>query len=1132
MKRSLRVMNWPLRTKMAALFILASFLPSGIVMLARIPDLRQQLRADAAAQLTARGTQLVQRLDGFHYSYRRSVDSVARLPNVVEFCEAKAADQARTRLELGEFLNVWPAGDRNVRGIAILDAAGRVIAGTELPLIGSDLSYRAFVREALREGAVISDIHVAEEQVGEVPTIAYLAPVRGVLEKQCGVAVLWVRAASLWDLMRQSNGLAGPGSFAVMFDRHGIRVAHTYSDDIVFHPGGQLSPATIDALVAERRFGTRTRKLLEDVRPFPQQFARAMAEVPDPEMFHGLAPVNNKWNYGVARRGEWVPWTVFYMVPDAALNASLSRASWEQAGLASLSILFALLGGVWFAAVLLKPVISLSRATGELAAGDLTARTHAGTTDELGRLGASFNSMAERIEIQATALQKARDELERRVVERTEELQVEVGERKRAEQAALSSKQLLSGIVESSDDAIISKTLQGIITSWNPGAERLFGFSAQEAVGQSMQMLIPAEKASEEPEILARMARGDAIEHFETVRIKKDGERIDIAATISPIKDSTGQVTGISKIARDITGRKHADARLRAQLQRLSLLQQITQAIGERQDLASIFQVVIRTLQDQLPIDFGCVCLYEPITKKLTVARMALRSQDLAAELPLTEQENIDVGENGLSQCVRGQLIYEPDISQMSSPLLRRLAEGGFRALVAVPLLVESKVFGVLIAARRAQRSFSSGECEFLRQLTEHVALAAHQAQLYGSLQQAYDDLRQTQQVIQQQERLRSLGQMASGIAHDINNAISPVTLYTETLLEKEPNLSPRTREYLEVILRSMDDVAQTVGRLREFYRQREAKQTLVPVQLNPLIEQVIGLTRARWHDMPQQRGVVIELHRDLAPDLPYALGVESEVREALTNLIFNAVDAMPEGGTLTLRTCLASRQRTCVEIRDTGIGMDEETCRRCLEPFFTTKGERGTGLGLAMVYGIVQRHGAEIEIESVPGRGTLFRITFAVPDTSADAVDPEVASQLEKLPALRLLVVDDDPLLIKSLRAALEDDGHTVATADGGQAGIDRFRAAQAEGEPFAVVISDLGMPHVDGRKVASAVKEASPLTPVILLTGWGQRMLAEEEVPPHVDRVLSKPPKLRELRAALLHCSRLADISREPKA
>ena len=174
------------------------------------------------------------------------------------------------------------------------------------------------------------------------------------------------------------------------------------------------------------------------------------------------------------------------------------------------------------------------------------------------------------------------------------------------------------------------------------------------------------------------------------------------------------------------------------------------------------------------------------------------------------------------------------------------------------------------------------------------------------------------------------------------------------------------------------------VTRLREFYRPRDTLTTAAPVQLNEMVEQAISLTRARWNDLGQQRGVMIQAKTELAPDLPSILGVESIIREKLTNLIFNAVNAMPDGGTLTVRTrstatrsdsaATGTATRVQVEVVDTGIGMDEETKRRCLEPFFTTKGERGTGLGLAMVYGAVQRHGGELEIESLPGQGAIVR--------------------------------------------------------------------------------------------------------------------------------------------------------------
>jgi len=394
------------------------------------------------------------------------------------------------------------------------------------------------------------------------------------------------------------------------------------------------------------------------------------------------------------------------------------------------------------------------------------------------------------------------------------------------------------------------------------------------------------------------------------------------------------------------------------------------------------------------------------------------------------------------------------------------------------------------------------------------------------ALRRAYDDLRQTQQAILEQERLRALGQMASGIAHDINNTISPASLYAESLLEREPNLSARARAYLTTIQRVINDVAHTVSRLREFYRKREPQLTLAPVNLNQLVEQVTELTRAHWADTAQQHGVEIKMRMELAAMLPAVMGVESEIRDALTNIIFNAVDAMPEGGTITVRTSLMTARdpegksvpdfHAAVEIADTGVGMDEETKRRCLEPFFTTKGERGTGLGLAMVYGAIQRHDAKMEIDSAPGGGTTMRLLFPLPAT---AVEMPVAASAGTLVAthLRLLVVDDDPELLKSLADTLGDEGHEVMTAGGGQAGIDAFLAAQNAGRPFAAVITDLGMPMVDGRRVATAVKSASPRTPVFMLTGWGQGMADEGQIPADVDRMLTKPPKLRELREAL---------------
>jgi CheY-like chemotaxis protein/anti-sigma regulatory factor (Ser/Thr protein kinase) len=291
-------------------------------------------------------------------------------------------------------------------------------------------------------------------------------------------------------------------------------------------------------------------------------------------------------------------------------------------------------------------------------------------------------------------------------------------------------------------------------------------------------------------------------------------------------------------------------------------------------------------------------------------------------------------------------------------------------------------------------------------------------------------------------------------------------------------------------------------------------------VDLNKVVEQVIELTRARWSDLSQKQGIDIQMQMELAEGLPGIMGAEGEIRDALTNLLFNAVDAMPEGGTLTLRTqsirSAPDVQLVSVVVSDDGIGMDEETRRRCLEPFFTTKGERGTGLGLAMVYGMVQRHSAEFAIDSAPGRGTSVTLTFPA-YTQNFGSTVRMATPALTGPRLRILLIDDDPIIIKALEESLGADGHVTVAAGGGQAGIDAFRAALGTADTFALVITDLGMPRVDGRKVAQTVKTLSPRTPVILLTGWGQRMLADSDIPPHVDRLLSKPPRLQELRRAI---------------
>jgi signal transduction histidine kinase/CheY-like chemotaxis protein len=402
------------------------------------------------------------------------------------------------------------------------------------------------------------------------------------------------------------------------------------------------------------------------------------------------------------------------------------------------------------------------------------------------------------------------------------------------------------------------------------------------------------------------------------------------------------------------------------------------------------------------------------------------------------------------------------------------------------------------------------------------------QVRLTEGLQKAYEELRRTQHVVVQQERLRALGQMASGIAHDVNNALSPIVAYSELLLSTLPDLPEVSKHYLQTINQAGGDIAQIVARMREFYRRRSDEEQLTQVNINKVIEEVIELTRPRWRDLSQRQGISINVQCELEPEPPLLHSDAGELREALINLVFNAVDAMPQGGTITFVTRSisghvseesgASERQLHVEVKDNGIGMDEKTRQRCLEPFFSTKAQRGgTGLGLAMVYGMMQRHDGIIEIDSAPGRGTCVRLIFPIQEKPPQTVRG-TSPQVKQNRSLHILCIDDDAQVRQLLNDCLTHFNHRVMVASGGKHGMELFHTALQKNQPYEVVITDLGMPQMDGYQVARTIKAEAPHTPIIMMTGWGTTIREDGASTPEVDAVIGKPPRMQELNDLLL--------------
>jgi signal transduction histidine kinase/ActR/RegA family two-component response regulator len=418
---------------------------------------------------------------------------------------------------------------------------------------------------------------------------------------------------------------------------------------------------------------------------------------------------------------------------------------------------------------------------------------------------------------------------------------------------------------------------------------------------------------------------------------------------------------------------------------------------------------------------------------------------------------------------------------------------------------------------------------DFFQTLAGQAAISVHNARLYemqhvafSQLAEKVDELTQAQARLIESERLKAMGQMAAGVAHDFNNALVGILGQTQLLrlsLEQGPvaaalrDVKEGTRllEYLTRQELAVEDAAETVRKIRGATRPRDT-EAFEPVALGEIVEQALAITQPRWKNQAEAAGVQMTIQTALA-ETPPVLGHAAELREALTNLIFNALDAMPQGGTLTITTRSAG-EWVELSVTDSGIGMSPAVQARLFEPFFTTKGVRGTGLGLSMVHGIVSRHQGTISVQSTEAQGTTITMRLPVAQVAAAEVEPLSSEAPPPLAvtSLKLLVIDDEPILAQTLGDLLRFMGHETVLATSGEEGLARLAA-----EPVDMVLTDLGMPTMSGWQVAQAVKTRWPQLPVILVTGWGDTLGNEQLNGTGVDLVLAKPYTIELLRDAL---------------
>ena len=412
---------------------------------------------------------------------------------------------------------------------------------------------------------------------------------------------------------------------------------------------------------------------------------------------------------------------------------------------------------------------------------------------------------------------------------------------------------------------------------------------------------------------------------------------------------------------------------------------------------------------------------------------------------------------------------------------------------VILPLKLKDRSEGVLFVIPSEDIAFTTSRKHILATIGRQIAGALESAHLYEQAERGYQELSLVQEEVIQMEKLRALGEMAGGVAHNFNNVLAGI-LGMAQLSQLQLDDREKVESNLRHIERAALNAADMIKRIQEFASVRKDRQ-FGRADPNKLVEEVISMTQAKWKDSMRAAGISVQVKTELQ-SIPPVLGSTSELREVLTNMLFNAVDAISEHGTVTLKTW-ADEAFVYISVQDTGMGMSEDTRRHVFDPFFTTKGVEHDGLGLSVSSGIIRRHGGAFLVHSEEGKGSSFTIKL----TATSVEEPEEIEPLEAFSARILLIEEEEPIR-EAVAGLLKLAGHKVEQADNGLKGMEKFRPGY-----FDIVFTDLSMPKLSGWQVAENLRKLDPAVIVVLLTGWGSEFEPDTYKKRGVDFMLSKP-------------------------
>jgi len=666
----------------------------------------------------------------------------------------------------------------------------------------------------------------------------------------------------------------------------------------------------------------------------------------------------------------------------------------------------------------------------------------------------------------------------------------------------------LAAIVDSADDAIVSKTLDGIITSWNRAAEAMFGYTAGEALGRSVTMLIPEDRLREEDDILQRLRAGSGIHHYETERVRKDGQRIQVSLSVSPVRNPDGRIIGGSKIARDITARKRTEAELQAnratlerQLRQLQQIHQLGDRVARAGSLEAIYAHALAGLIDAVGVDRASILLFDDDGMLRFKAWHDL-SDDYRRAVEGHSPWSSD--DRGWRPIVVADVLQEPTLSALR-PVLER---EGIGAVAFIPLVHHGQLLGKLVLYRNAAQTFTDEEVQVAQTIAGQVTFAI--ARQRAHLEREGLLLLTERARADAEASNRAKDEFLAMLAHELRNPLAVIG-NSCWVLERVDSPSPEAVRIRSMIARQTTHLARLLDDLLDVARITSGRIEMSrgPIDLREVVTQAVEAQRHRLESKRQALDVAL-------PEVPARVdGDAVRLQQVVGNLLDNAAKYSPVGATISLR--LEVDDDVVLRVRDDGAGIPSDRLESIFELFqqaspTLARTEGGLGIGLTLVRRIVELHGGTVRAASDGlGRGAEFTVRLprrAMP-AAADPPAPPPASSL----ARRILVIEDHPDGREALTVALRLAGHEVLQAALGEEGIALALARRPD-----VALVDIGLPDVDGYEVCRRIRhELGHALRIFALSGYGQPQDRERSAHAGFDAHLVKPVPQERLRQLL---------------